>query len=445
MTTKPRIVIVGGGSKIWVSKLVKDMLLTPSVSEGEYVLLDIDKEAADTNKLFLQNLSCKLNIQPTFIPMDDQAEAFKGADYIVITISTGGFDSMAYDLSIPEEYGIYHTVGDSTGPGGWVRFIRNFDVFANMAHDINRYAPGAVVLNYTNPMSTLTDLLCRICAGPVVGLCHGVFESIEYLMQLYGFKSEDEISVKYAGMNHFFWVTQAKAGNKNLLFDLMKKLKTTTLTKLIPNFNADPLTQATRQELATELMRLTGYMPYIGDRHTCEFVPGYTCSLKTMEKYKISRTSIEDRKEYLKTQIKYINESFDKDIEDEYFRRTRETVADIIDAHLTGKVFIDVGNLPNIGQISNLPQGIVVETAMCVDRNGFSPIAFGALPDAIQAMIQPWAKAYQMVVDACFNKDKQLAMEALCVDPLCGHLTKKQIEEMGEKLLQAHKKYISIF
>ncbi len=445
MPSKPKIVIVGGGSKIWVPKLVKDMLLTPSIGNAEYVLLDIDKHAGDTNKLFLEKLADKLNVGPTLLSTDNQAEAFKGADYVVIAISTGGFDSMAYDLSIPEEYGIYHTVGDTTGPGGWARFIRNFDTFASMAENLNRHAPNAVVMNYSNPMSTLTDVLSRICRAPVVGLCHGLFESLEYIKALYDLEDENDIAVNYAGLNHFFWITKARVENVDVLADLRQRLQTKSLTELIPGFNADPLTRSTRQELATELFRLTGFLPYVGDRHTCEFIPGYTNSKDAMRKYKISRTSIEDRREYLQLQVGKIDESVGKDIDEAYFQRSRETAADIIDAHYRGKVFVDVGNLPNMGQISNLPQGVVVETAMRVDRNGFSPITFGPLPDVIQAMCQPWAKAFAMVVDACFNKDKQLAMQALHVDPLCSHLTGAQIGEMGEKLLEAHKQFITAF
>jgi len=130
---------------------------------------------------------------------------------------------MAHDLAIPEEYGVYHTVGDTTGPGGWARFIRNFDVFASLAADINRYAPGAVVLNYTNPMTTLTDVLSRTCEGPVVGLCHGLFENLTFIKEFYKLKDESEIAVKYAGLNHFLWITEAKAAGRDVIADLNRR------------------------------------------------------------------------------------------------------------------------------------------------------------------------------------------------------------------------------
>ena len=445
MVTKPKIVIVGGGSNAWAPKIVKDMLLTPSLSSAEYVLFDINKKASDTCKAFLEKLAGKLEVKASFVSTDNRAKALKQADYIIITISTGGFKSMAHDLDIPEEYGIYHTVGDTTGPGGWARFIRNFDIFMSLANDINRYAPGAMVLNYTNPMATLTDVLSRICEGPVVGLCHGLFENLEFIKEFYKLKSEDEIAVKYAGLNHFFWITEAKAGKRDVIADLKRKLQKQSLTDLLHGVYEDPMGFKSDREVATELFRITGAMPYLGDRHICECFPQYITNKKTIKAYKIKRTSITERQDAFKKRAQYLRKMIKGKIDESYFTRSRETAADIVEAHFQGKVFIDVGNLPNIGQISNLPKGGVVETAMCVDSNGFSPISFGPLPSAVQAMCEPWARSYSMQVDACFEQDKALVMQALHIDPLCSHLTGIQVEEMGNRLLKAHKRFIKAF
>lgn len=445
MKKNKKIVIVGGGSNAWTPKIVKDMLLTPSLSQYEYILYDIDITTADTNKLFLEKLAKQLDLKINVVTTSNQRKALTGADYIIITISTGGLNAMAHDLAIPEEYGIYHTVGDTTGPGGWARLIRNFDVFVNLANDINRYAPGAMVLNYSNPMTTLTDILSRICTGPVVGLCHGLFENLNFIKEYYKLDSEDDIAVKYAGLNHFFWITEAKAKNHDVIKELANKLKKTSLTTLLQKVFEDPMGFKSDREVATELFRITGVMPYIGDRHTCEGFSHYITNKKTMKNYKIKRTSIAERKKKFKDRAKELQKMLNGKIDELYLSRSRETAADIINAHSQGETFIDVGNLPNIGQISNLPQGLVVETAVRVDRNGFSPIAFGPLPDAVQAMCDPWAKVFTMQVNACFTRDKKLAMQALHIDPLCSKLSAAQVEEMGAKLLKAHKKFITAF
>ena len=443
---KPRIVIVGGGSNAWTPSIVKDILLTESLGQAEIILYDINKKASDFNKAFLGKLTKQLSLSSNIVSTDNISTALKNADYIVITISTGGLNAMAHDLAIPEDYGIYHTVGDTTGPGGWARTIRNFNTFVALAGAINHYAPGAMVLNYTNPMTTLTDLLSRLCKGHVIGLCHGLFENLAFIKDYYKLKSENDISIKYAGVNHFFWITEAKAGKIDVIADLKKKLKKQSLTDLAANISKDAMGFSSKREVATELFRITGVLPYLGDRHTCECFPWYITNKKNIKKYKLARTSIAERKKGFKQRGSNLRAMANsRKITGWYLERSRETAADIIDAHFSGKVFIDVGNVPNVGQISNLPRAVVVETAVRVDRNGFTPISFGDLPEPVLSMVRTWTTVFTMTIDACLSQNKEMAIQALRLDPLCSHLNTEQVIEMGNRLIKAHKKFIKCF
>ena len=444
-SSRLNVVLVGGGSNAWVPRVVKDMILTDGLRDARYVLLDINKKASDLTKAFLDKLAAGIGAKATFESTDRQAAALKGADYVVITISTGGLKAMGQDLAIPEEYGIYHTVGDTCGPGGWARCMRNFHVFARLAEDLNRYAPGAVVLNYTNPMTTLTDVLARICKGPVIGLCHGLFENLRFYTSLYKLKSEEEISIKYAGLNHFFWITEARARGRDIVADLGRRLERRSFTDLLRELHKDPMGFRSHREVATELFRQTGVLPYLGDRHTCEWFSHYITSKKTMRKYKIERTSIAQRQASFDARAKNLRKMIRGTIPEDYFRRSRETAADIIAAHSQGRDFIDVGNVPNIGQVSNLPMGAVLETAVRVDSNGFTPLTFGPLPRMVRSMVEPYAVLFPMCVDACFKGDRTMALQALRMDPVCAHLTGDQVEELGLRLLKAHKRFIPMF
>ena len=440
--SQKKIVFVGGGSNAWIPNIVKDMFLTESLARSEFVLFDINRKASDLNKVFLDKLASRLGVDAKIVSTDNRARALDGADYIIITISTGGLDAMAHDLAIPEQYGIYHTVGDTTGPGGWARLIRNFDVFVSLAEAFNRYAPRAVVLNYTNPMSTLTDVLARLCKAPVIGLCHGLFENLAFIKRFYKVKSEDDIAVKYAGLNHFFWITEARAGKRDVIADLRRRLKKQSLTDLLSIAYEDPHGHRSNRELATELFRLTSVMPYLGDRHTCECFASYITNRKNMRKYRIVRTSVAERRKGFRARTARLKRMIRGKIDESFSTRSRETAADIIDAHSEGKTFIDVGNLPNTGQITNLTGGLVVETAVRVDRTGFTPIHFGDLPEMVQGMIEPYAHVFGMGVDACFARDRKLALQALRLDPVCAHLNTDEVNEMGGRLLKAHKRFI---
>jgi alpha-galactosidase/6-phospho-beta-glucosidase family protein len=446
MGKRCRIVFVGGGSNSWTPNIVKDMFLTPALRDAEYVLLDINKPAADLNKTYLEKLARTLEVNPKVVSTTSRAQALKGANYVIITISTGGLKAMAHDLAIPEDYGIYHTVGDTSGPGGWARFLRNFGVFKTLGEDIRRHAPGAVVLNYTNPMVTLTDTLSRTYDGPVIGLCHGLFENLRFYQKFYKAKREDDIVVKYAGLNHFFWITEAKVGRRDIVADMKRRIKTQSFTDMLKDVLQDAFGFHSHREVATELFRATGVLPYLGDRHTCEYFPWYITNKKNMREYKIVRTSVKQRQKQFADRAKQLQRLVRlKKLDRDQISRSRETAADIVEAHWTGRTFIDVGNVPNVGQVSNLPAGAVLETAVRVDRNGFSPVTFGALPAAVQAMCEPWTRVYTTVVDACFRKDKTLALQALRMDPVCSHLNGKQVMELGSQLLKAHQSFIKVF
>jgi len=442
---RPKIVLIGGGSHNWMPTILKDLLLTPALRDAEFILYDIDRKAAELVARVLGRLRDELKLPAAIMPTDELPRAFKGADYFIITISTGGLKAMAHDIAIPEQYGIYHTVGDTSGPGGWARLMRNFQVFRTLAESINHYAPGAMVLNYTNPMTPLTQALCRVCDGPVVGLCHGLFENLYFLKTFYRIESEDQISVRYAGLNHFFWMTEIRAAGKDLLADLRRRLQRTGFTQLLRAKHMDPIGFHSNRELATELFRLTGVMPYLGDRHTCEFFPGYITNRRNLRKYRLIRTPVASRvagaKERLATLRRWAKEGQPQG----FAVRSRETAADIISARRESRSFIDVGNLPNIGQISNLPLGTVVETAMRVDSNGFSPIAFGALPPVVKGFVEPYVNVFDLGVEACFAGDREMALRALRLDPVCSHLNADQVNEMGQRLLKAHESHMPMF
>jgi alpha-galactosidase/6-phospho-beta-glucosidase family protein len=290
-------------------------------------------------------------------------------------------------------------------------------------------------------MAALTDVLARACTGPVVGLCHGLFENLEFLTAHYRLPGEADVSVNYGGVNHFFWTNRIRAHGKDLLGDLRAKVGRRGFTALIRESSPDPMGFASNRELATALFNETGIMPYLGDRHTCEFFPCYITSRAAMKKYRLVRTTIAERRQSFRERDRRLRAMVKGGAPEHYTRRSRETAADIIAAHATGRPFIDVGNVPNIGQIANLPRGPVVETAVRVDGNGFSPICFGDLPQPVLGLVEPHAYVQATAVRACLERDRDLAFAALRLDPACAHLTGDQVREMGERLLAAHRTF----
>ncbi len=431
--------------------LVKDMVMTNPLHDAEFVLYDIDKGASDFTKkvcdlIMTDERMMALPGKPKIVSTDNLKRAFSGADYFLITITTGGLKAIKPDLTIPEDYGIYHSVGDTCGPAAWARTLRNFDTFAGIAQAVNRYSPGAMILNYSNPMTPLTDILARVSEGPAIGLCHALHANVNFITDHYKV-SREEVAIKFAGLNHFYWITEARAGNIDVIADLKQKLKRYTFDDLGAAISKAGGEFHRGCKIATELFRFTGVMPYLGDRHTCEFFPHYITNKSNMKKYDVARWNVHIKSRPRRVAI---NRRKNKNLLTEklpeiYFELSRESAASMIQSHLLNKSFCDIGNLPNTGQISNLPMGAVVETPVIVNSNGFTPVNFGALPEPVLGIIEPWSKVLTMVVDACFKKDKNLALYALRLDPLCSHLTTDEVAKMGERLIRANKDYITAF
>ncbi|MEN6479032.1 MAG: hypothetical protein ABFD20_05280 [Anaerolineales bacterium] len=437
-----RIVIVGGGSAGWGPKLMSDLFLTPALADATYVLHDLNETNLQRIARFATKLASQMGISPRLVTEMDPDKAYADADFVLITISTGGLDAMAHDLAIPEDYQIYHTVGDTVGPGGWARTLRNVPVFQTIAQRVNSMAPNAVVLNYSNPMAQLTKTLSLHTAQPVVGLCHGLFETLGFIQFLLDIPDEHDIQAIYGGVNHFFWITDLQIRGRDGYALLDEYLNGRSLVEAATAVNPD---LAHRVTLASELLRVTGMLTYAADRHTSEFFSHILTSPERMKDYNVVRTSIADRRQTLRETEREIEAMIAGEIPAEYHQRSRETAADIINAFVTGKPFVDVGNTPNMGQISNLPLGAVVETPVLVTPSGFQAVTVGELPEPTATWLDRTVRVQEMTTDAAIDGDLDLALMALALDPLCAHLDWKQVEELGVRLLRANAAYLPQF
>lgn len=440
-----RIVMMGGGSVNWSPKLINDFILTKGLEEAEYVILDIDDKIGEKMAALGNYLAHMRGLDCVFYYTNDQKSAFLNADYIIITVSTGGLNAMSYDLEIPEEYGIYQTVGDTVGPGGWARGLRNIPVFAETAMNIEKYAPGAVVLNYTNPMATLTKVFYKISRIKTVGLCHGLFEVYALLMKLFGLEKEEQIKVRFGGINHFFWITDLMINGEDGYDLLRKQIGRRSLAEIVSEQYEDGAGFHSNIQICSELFSCYGYLPYVGDRHISEFLPCYlTHDKRNLAHYKLERSLIGTRREKRQKGIEKLDAYLQGAVKlpDE---RSRETAANIIAAMEKESNFIDVVNLPNVGQISNLPLGTIVETLGVVNNAGFTPLTVGDLPIQILNLILPHVYNQNLIVEAGLEGNLDKALFALYNDPLCSHMRLPDIKEMGTRLLNAHRDYMPQF
>jgi len=425
---EPKIVLIGGGSYAWTPTIMRDIIVTPDLEGSTITLHDIDEKSLDAmlslGKMMIERSGKKFNIEAT----TDRRQALKDAEFVILTISTGGFEAMRRDLEIPLKYGIYQSVGDTVGPGGISRALRNIPVVVDMAKDMEELCSDAWFINYSNPMSTICRAVTKVTRMKTIGLCHGLNEVIWMLRGIFNVKGEGEMQVKAAGINHLPWIIELNVRGEDG-FQLMREYIRRNGVSISP--------------VKMELFKIYGCLPGTGDRHVAEFFPRFlTKEADAGLKYGVKLTTIEDRYKGREMQIEHVNKvlSGERGIE---MKKSAETASNIISAIANRKHEVDILNLPNRGQVNNLQREAVVETYGLVGPGGAEGIAVGDVPPAVQAILHQHIVKHELTVDAALNGDRELALQALLLDPLVRNFDSG--EDMLGELLEANKRYLPKF
>ncbi len=438
----PRIAFVGGGSYQWGPKIILDVALNEELRGGSLVLHDINAEALEdmyewgTRALDVAQADLTLEKSP------ELEEALRGADFVVLSISTGGLDATALDLEIPARYGVVQTVGDTVGPGGLFRGLRNIPVVVEIARAMERSCPHAILLNLTNPLTVLTRAVTKATSITSVGLCHELFSTLGMLSKMFDVP-EEAVNVKVAGVNHFIWVTDVAVHGDDVTGEAFRRICDGEAREISLSDNADDTDPFTNTwGFRTELCRIYGYLPAAGDRHVCEFLPGYLEDEKERERLDLRVTTVDVRSERLAADRERVRSMVMGD-EPIPTGRSREEISDIIAAMWTGEDSVNIVNLPNAGQVRDLPLGAVVETYGALNGSGASGIVFGELPPAVAALVHPHVFNQEAIVQAGLTGDKELAFRAFSNDPLVGR--GPDARKMFEEMLEAQREYLPQF
>lgn len=436
-----KVTIIGGGSYQWSPKLIGDLLGTPSLRPLELVLEDIDASAADAMAAYARVVDEKLGSKATVRATTDQRGALEGADYVVVTISTGGFESMAVDLDVPAQHGIRQSVGDTVGPGGISRALRNIPVLVSIARDMEECCADAWLLNITNPMTCLTRAVCKHSSVRCVGLCHEVGNFCMDLAIALGLP-HSALNPTVAGVNHFPVVCSLDVDGEDGFGVLDSILEENGgLAALLPARPepAEPFSRldfVKRHLVALSFLDRFGALPAAGDRHLAEFVPWVlTESSGWGESWGVTLTPISRR---LEDQERYVTEvrAVLSGAEEPQTWDSGELVAPVIDSLLTGQRRDLPLNIPNLGQCPDLPDDVVVESICTVDDSGIRGRDEARLPAAIAELVRRHVAVHELTVEAAITGDLEMARAAFLLDPLAGRGELSEIESMAEELLE---------
>ncbi|MHB8319418.1 MAG: family 4 glycosyl hydrolase [Acidimicrobiales bacterium] len=443
-----QVTIVGGGSYQWTPELMADLFATPSLHGLHLVLEDIEPEALAKMEALANRLNDTMGAGAVVSATSDQKRALEGADFVIVTISTGGFESMAVDLEVPVRYGIRQTVGDTVGPGGISRSLRNVPVLVSIAKDMEELCPEAWLLNITNPMTCLTRAVCRETSIKTVGLCHEVGNWCLDLAIALG-KPSESVEVSVCGVNHFPVITDLVVEGEDGFSVLAEMVASSGgLDSLAPRdglLDAEPMSVmdfCRRHYLQLTLLDEWGTFPAAGDRHIAEFLPWIlTAETEWGASFNISATTIADR---MRDQDSFIQD-VDKWLCGELPLQTwqsGELPAPVIDSLITGMRRVIPANIPNAGQAVDLPAGVVVESMCVVDGDGICGRDQVTLRAPYAELVRRHVAVQELTVEAALNGDFNLAKAAFFLDPLAGRGSFQETGLMVEQLLEGTKNWL---
>jgi alpha-galactosidase/6-phospho-beta-glucosidase family protein len=446
-----QVTIIGGGSYQWSPKLICDILSLPSMAGVHLVLEDIDPGPLEKMEAIARIADDKLGAKSTVSTTTNQRRALEGADFVVVTISTGGFTSMAVDIDVPARHGIRQSVGDTVGPGGISRALRNIPVLAGIGRDMEDQCPEAWLLNITNPMTTLTRTVCRETRLKTVGLCHEVGGFCMDLAIAFR-KPHTALRPVIMGVNHFPVITEIDVDGEDgfeLLAGLVDELG--GLDALVPTpgqEEAEPFSKldfARRHLLKLTLLDRWGALLGANDRHLAEFVPSVLTEQSGWgATWGIELTPMSNREKH---QDEYIAEvdSVLAGKEELATWDSGELVAPVIDSLVTGTRRELPLNRPNTGQCPDLPADAVVESICIVDGDGIRGRDVARAPAPFAELVRRHVAVQEMTVQAALTGDRALTQQAFALDPLAGRGDLRDTEAMVDELLAGTARWLPQF
>jgi alpha-galactosidase len=431
-----KIAMIGAGSVVFCKTLLSDLMATEALAGSEYALMDLTEPKLRRMETFANRMLTENSIDGTVTATQDRQAAIRDADFVVVMIQVGGLGAFGHDYEIPMKYGVDQCIGDSLGPGGVFRGLRTAPVLEDIADDIEELAaPGCIMLQYANPMAANCLALGMVTDVPFVGLCHGVQTTLD-LIAGYCDVPKDEIVYTCGGINHMDWFLSLEHNGRDLCPELRELFEKPEYYK--------------NEKVRGEVFRHFGYFMTESTGHLSEYLPWFRSSQEALDLYCDEPAFGGESGAYYKY-CAALAEKYAKHDPLEYDSakiesRSEEYCSHIIEAVTTGNAFRFMGNVPNDGYISNLPDDCCVEVPTFADETGLHPTSIGALPSQCAAACMTNVNVQILGAEAALDGDPEKLVQAVALDPLTGSVcTLKQIRDMCTEMLEAEREWLPQF
>ena len=438
---RKKIVFIGAGSAMFTKGLLLDIIERTEHKREKWhiALVDRDRQALDIITIICRKIIAHKEADIELSYSTDRRDVLCSADYVICTIGVGGRRAWEQDVFIPRRYGVFQPVGDTIGPGGVSRAMRMIPAMIDIAKDVAKFCPNAMMFNYSNPMTAICMAVRRAACVPIVGLCHGVDHGWRRVSKFMGYKPED-VSITACGLNHMVYLYRMRYRGKDLFPDFIEKL------------NLSQKDGSIIGPLSAEFAKLHNAYVASDDRHYTEFVPEIMGEKKYYGKtLGIGNQAFTETFSFEAT-IDYGDEIFDEyskiaksnaPICEEFVRREEgdnEQLMGIIAAMLDDRREVFYANLPNNSAVFNVPAQTVLELPVLVTGSGIQALQLPDFPCSLLPGTLRYAGVFEAVVQAAINGDASLMCCA--IEESSPRLERGQAQKLTDELLTAQKEYL---
>ncbi|MGB8645767.1 MAG: alpha-glucosidase/alpha-galactosidase [Anaerolineae bacterium] len=441
--SKTRMVLIGAGSASFGASTLADMFRWRDEFRGSAIALsDLDGAKLKRMTRLAERMNEATGAGYRIESSANYRELLPGAEFVFVSVEVDRLERWKLDWQIPFRYGIRHVLGENGGPGGLSHALRTIDLVLGIAHEVERLAPDAYLINFTNPLARVCLALTRYTKLQVVGMCHQINKGYYCVGHILGLtprvpeespdapiaaKMQKRFDLKTAGLNHQTFITDIRevGTGRDLYPEFRERLR-----------NFDP----TFEPLSRRLYHAFGLYPTSGDGHLGEYF-AYAAETSELKGYNFEGRAAEgaelERRVERAAQDEQTLQQF---LEWDSGERGVNLVAEILN---NANAYEQTANVVNHGAIAGLPDWAVVEVPALVSGRGVTPLAIGALPPAITAALNQQIAIQDRVVEAAVHGDRQAALQALVLDPLVTSYA--AAEQMLDELLAVHAAYLPAF
>ena len=413
-----KLAVIGGGST-YTPELADGIgRLAPGVTE--VVLVDPDATrlavVGAVSSRIMRAHGHKARVRWT----TDADDGIDGAAAVLIQLRVGGQAARNRDETWPLEFGC---VGqETTGAGGLAKALRTVPLVLRIAELARRRAaPGAWIIDFTNPVGIVTRAL--LDAGHrAVGLCNVAIGFQRYFAELLGVTPQ-AVSLDHVGLNHLTWERAVLVEGKDRLPELIAG-------------HAEQI--AARIEVPRYVLDNGGLVPsyYLRYYYFHDAVVG--------EQRKAGTRAAEVAAIEAELLRMYADPALDKKPEALAKRGGAfysEAAVALLSSLAAGTGDVQVVNVRNNGTFDFLGDDAVIEVPAVIDADGPFPVAAAPLPPSLRGLVAHVSAYEELAVDAAVRGGRARVAAALLAHPLVGQYP--LAEDMADRLIAENAEFLS--